>query len=144
MNNKQIQNWLTKSKNKLDRLYRKHVYTIPRPNFNEAEVIVTIVNEVSIHADGTETSETKDMALFPDYNGLVAQQNGWADNLWEYKFLAALIFARRYPNHPLSINVRGGLPHISDDAIDKIGSGELRLKVERGDGGMLTISVMNP
>ena len=121
-------------------MYRIHVVRLPRPNFNELEVVFESVNMVTTQVEGDEKGEIFDMAIFPEINGMVAQQNGWTDNIWEYQFLASLIFARRYPVHPYSKQIREGFSDFTDEIIDQIGSGEKRLRIKRSGSGDLTMT----
>jgi len=132
--------WIQVQVRRLDRLYRVHIVRMPRPNFNELEVVFQTVNMVSTQPSGNEKGEIFDMAIFPEVDGMVSQQNGWTDNIWEYQLLASLIFARRYPAHPYSKQIKEGFSDFTDEIIDQIGSGEKRLRIKRSDSGNLTVT----
>ena len=131
--------WGQKRKNTIDKLFRTNVNRLPRPDFSQEDVEFVLVNMVSgPHADESN-SKVEEIPCFTRIKPMVAQQNGWLNNLWEYEFLAGMTFANRFPNHPYSQQLRSSMPDFTDEVIDSWGKGTSRVEITKDQSSNLNI-----
>lgn len=80
----------------------------PRPNFSKEPVEICTTNIKNL---GDNKDNFRNEPIFTNINPIKAKEQKWLHNFYEYSFLAGMEFARRFPNHKYSKNMRKHYPY---------------------------------
>lgn len=111
----------------LDKIKTFSLTRPPRPDFSKEEIGLITVE--AMRSDGTGEPDYYETAIFSRIPAETAKKYHWISSYEEYQFLAALLFCKRFPEHPYSKSHKELAKEYSKEDALAFGNGSKKLKI---------------